>query len=130
MKCIRQVIISILPEVMSENGTMKPLLTQLQYLNTHLIELLPFDGSVKGAVMESFQKMVDALPSQGVILPVKKSLTESAKNLLWEIFCINSSPLCITIALEKLLSFNRYVLLSVLKSKLSKLTQNTTLTIM
>ena len=93
---------------MSENGTIKPLLSQLQHLNTHFIELLPFRVTKEG-VVESCERMVAALPLQGVILPVKKSLTESAKNLLWDIFCINSSPLCITIALEKLLSYSRYV---------------------
>ena len=93
---------------MSENGTIKPLLSQLQHLNTHFVELLPFDVS-KDGVIESCEKMVAAIPPQGVILPVKKSLTESAKNLLWDIFGINSSPLCITIAAEKLLSYSRYV---------------------
>ena len=108
MHANEQVIISILPEVVSENGTIKPLLSQLQHLNTHFIELLPFRVT-KESVVDSCERMVAALPPQGVILPVKKSLTESAKNLLWDIFCINSSPLCITIALEKLLSYSRYV---------------------
>jgi hypothetical protein len=108
MHANEQVIISILPEVVSENGTIKPLLSQLQHLNTHFVELLPFDVS-KDGVIESCEKMVAAIPPQGVILPVKKSLTESAKNLLWDIFGINSSPLCITIAAEKLLSYSRYV---------------------
>ena len=33
---------------MSENGTIKPLLSQLQHLNTHFIELSPFIVSKEG----------------------------------------------------------------------------------
>ena len=59
----------------------------------------PFDITDKDKVIASFEEMVAALPEKGVILPVKKVLTEPVKELLLEITKIDSSPLCISIAL-------------------------------
>jgi hypothetical protein len=94
-----RVVISTLPEVTSDHGTVKLLLPKLQRFCVNTIELQPFDITVRANVMESFEKLADALPKIGVILPVKKVLTDPMKQVLWEITCINSSPLCISIAL-------------------------------
>jgi hypothetical protein len=73
---------------------------------------------VRENVTASFEAMVAELPTRGVILPVHKVLTERAKELLWEITRINSSPLCITIALEMILSLGSFEDLTVVGDKM------------
>jgi len=94
-----RVVVSTLPEVTSDHGTVKLLLPKLQSFGVTTVELLPFDITDKDKVIASFELLAAALPTRGVILPVKKVLTEAVKELLWEITCIDSSPLCISIAL-------------------------------
>ena len=68
--------------------------------------------------MGSIENIVEAFPTYGTILPVKKSLTEKAKEGLWEIFRIDSTPLCITLAVEKILSYSSFHDLDVIENRM------------
>ena len=53
-----KVVISTLPEVTSDNGNVKQLLSKLQCFGVTTLELRPFDITVKDNVIASFQSMV------------------------------------------------------------------------
>ena len=53
-----RVVISTLPEVTSDRGVVKPLLSKLACFGVNTIELRPFDTTVKENVIASFQSMV------------------------------------------------------------------------
>jgi archaellum biogenesis ATPase FlaH len=53
-----RVVISTLPEVTSDHGTVKPLLSKLTSFAVNTIELLPFDTSDKAKVIAGFEAMV------------------------------------------------------------------------
>jgi hypothetical protein len=53
-----RVVISTLPEVISDRGTVKPLLSKFVCFGVNTIELRPFDTTVKVNVIASFQSMV------------------------------------------------------------------------